>query len=135
MAIPGLFKEHYIEQYILGDGYLCENLGVLEANMDRVLAVDVMGKNSFDNHLPDNFSSAFNAIEMQERSIRMLIYNQTKCNLVQCGKKVFVIEPKTSDFKTFDFNKVNQIKALGKGLIELYLDGFEPNEIRKKVRG
>lgn len=117
MAIPGIFKEQYIEKLMLGDGFLCENLGVLEATKDVILAVDVMGKNSFSHKLPNNFFKTGNIMEMLERSIRLLIYNQTKLAISQCKKELYLLEPKTYRFKTFSFNKIDEIKALGEGLI------------------
>jgi NTE family protein len=127
MAIPGIFKEQYIENLTLGDGFLCENLGILEASMDNILAVDVMGKNSFKQHLPDNFFKTSNIAEMLEHSIRLLIYNQTKHAIVKCKKQLYLLEPKTSSFKTFDFSKVDAITALGKGLLES--KSFENNDV------
>ena len=118
MAIPGIFKEQYIKQSVLGDGFLCENLGILEAQMDTILAVDVMSKNSFKHRLPDNFFRSRNVLEMLEQSVRMLINNQTKCALAQCEKQVYLLEPDTSAYKTFHFTKIHEIKVLGKGLLE-----------------
>jgi len=127
MAIPGIFKEQHIENLTLGDGFLCENLGILEAKMDTILAVDVMGKNSFKHHLPDNFFKTSNIAEMLEHSIELLIYNQTKHAIAQCKKQLYLLEPKTCSFKTFNFNKVDEIKALGKGLLES--KSFEKNDV------
>ena len=57
MAIPGVFEEHIIDNETYGDGFLCENLGVNEASLfDDVLAVDVMGENSFEKQCPTTFS-------------------------------------------------------------------------------
>ena len=120
MAIPGIFKEQHIGGKVLGDGFLCENLGILEAECDVILAVDVMGKNSFEHRLPDNFFKTHNVVEMFERSIRLLIYNQTKCAVSQCKKTLYLLEPDTSYFKTFNFNKYNEIKESGKGLLKNY---------------
>ncbi len=118
MAIPGIFKEQHIEQSVFGDGFLCENLGILEAQMDTILAVDVMGKNSFKHRLPDNFFRSHNVLEMLERSVRILIHNQTKYALAQCDKQIYLLEPETLAYKTFHFNKIDKIKVLGKGLLE-----------------
>lgn len=118
MAIPGIFKEQHINSLILADGFLCENIGILEATKSAILAVDVMGKNSFDHSLPDSFFKTSNIVQMLERSIQLLIYNQTKSAISQCQKPLYLIEPKTFPFKTFDFNKVNKIRALGLGLLE-----------------
>ena len=117
MAIPGIFEEQHIKQSVLGDGFLSGNLGILEAQSNTILAVDVMGKNSFQHHLPDNFFKSHNILEMLERSVRILIYNQSKCALTQCKKRVYLLEPKTSNYKTSDFNKIDELKTLGKGLL------------------
>ena len=81
MAIPGVFEEHVIEGETYGDGFLCENLGISEASFDTVLAVDVLGSNAFEKTMPDNFFKTANVLEMFERSIRLLIYNQSKMHL------------------------------------------------------
>ena len=117
MAIPGVFDEHIIEGETYGDGFLCENLGVNEASFDTILAVDVMGENSFEKAMPDNFFKTANVIEMFEKSMRLLIYNQSKTHLVNSNKETYLIEPMTKDFKTFQFHKHDEIRALGLGLI------------------
>jgi len=118
MAIPGIFREQHIGGQILGDGFLCENLGIPEAEMQAILAVDVLGKNAFEHRLPDSFFKTQNVMEMFERSLRLLEYNQSRCAVAQCDKTLYLLEPDTSAFKTFHFNKVDEIKELGRGLIE-----------------
>ncbi len=113
MAIPGIFEEHSIEGKTYADGFLCENLGISEASFDSVLAVDVLGKNAFEETMPDNFFKTANVLEMFERSIRLLIYNQSKTHLKHSNKQVYLIEPKTRGFKTYQFHKYQEIRALG----------------------
>ncbi|NPA74193.1 MAG: patatin-like phospholipase family protein [Epsilonproteobacteria bacterium] len=117
MAIPGIFEEKVIDGVAYGDGFLCENLGILEADLDDVLAVDVLGKNSFYRSLPNNFLKTKNVLDMFEKSMRLLIYNQTKTNLKNCKKDILLIEPDTKEYKTFHFHKFKEIKELGKGLL------------------
>jgi len=117
MAIPGIFKEKVIENSVYGDGFLCENLGVREGVYADILAVDVVGRNSFSDTLPDNFFKTFNVIEMLERSIRLLMYNQTKNIVAYTDKNILILEPDTSQYKTFYFHKVDEIRALGLGLL------------------
>ena len=117
MAIPGVFEEHVIEGETYGDGFLCENLGVNEATFDTILAVDVQGKNAFDGMMPDNFFKTANVLEMFERSIRLLIYNQSRTHLSHLNKNIRLIEPVTKDYKTFQFHKHGEIRALGLGLL------------------
>jgi NTE family protein len=117
MAIPGIFKEHVIDEETYGDGFLCENLGVTEATFDTILAVDVQGRNAFEKSMPDNFLKTLNVLEMFERSMRLLIYNQTKTNLSHLHSEVYLIEPKTKDYKTFQFHKHEEIRALGLNLL------------------
>ncbi len=117
MAIPGIFEEHTIEGEIYGDGFLCENLGVSEAKFDTILAVDVLGDNSFEKSMPDNFFKTSNVLEMFERSVRLLIYNQSKTHLSHLDKNIYLIEPDTKDYKTYQFHKHKEIRALGLGLI------------------
>lgn len=117
MAIPGVFDEHTIEGKTYGDGFLCENLGIREASFDTVLAVDVLGKNAFEETMPDNFLKTANVLEMFERSIRLLIYNQSKTQLEQSNKDICLIEPKTRGYKTYQFHKHQEIRALGLNLL------------------
>ena len=78
IAIPGVFEEQHINQAIYSDGFLCENLGINQAMYENILAVDVLGKNSFERQMPNNFFKTSNVLEMFEKSMRILIYNQTK---------------------------------------------------------
>ena len=117
MAIPGIFEEHNINGETYGDGFLCENLGVNEATYNDILAVDVMGENSFDKEMPDNFFKTVNILEMFDKSIRLLIYNQTKTNIENIDKHIYLIEPVTKDYKTFQFHKYKEIRALGLDLL------------------
>jgi len=117
MAIPGLFEEHTIKGQIYGDGFLCENLGVNEATLDTILAVDVLGGNSFEGSMPDNFFKTSNVLEMLEKSVRLLIYNQTRTNLSHLNKKIYLIEPDTKNYKTYQFHKHKEIRTLGLGLL------------------
>jgi NTE family protein len=118
IAIPGVFEEHVIEGETYGDGFLCENLGVSEASSDTVLAVNVLGKNAFEETMPDNFFKTANVLEMFERSIRLLIYNQSKTHIGNTNKNIYLLEPKTKDYKTFQFHKHDEIRALGLGLLK-----------------
>ena len=117
MSIPGVFNEKIIDGTAYGDGYLCENLGIDEATFHTLLAVDVMGKNSFDGPLPDSFFKAGNVMGMFERSIRILVYNQTNENLSCSRKRIYLLEPDTGAYKTYDFQKYKVIRALGLGLL------------------
>jgi NTE family protein len=117
MAIPGVFDEHIINGETYGDGFLCENLGVNEASFNDILAVDVMGKNSFEKSMPNNFFKTANVLEMFEKSIRLLIYNQTKTNVKNIDKNIYLVEPVTKDYKTFQFHKYKEIRVLGLGLL------------------
>jgi len=117
MAIPGVFKEHTIDGKTYGDGFLCENLGVNEAVCNDILAVDALGENSFDEAMPDNFFKTANVLEMLEKSMRLLIYNQTQTHISNCGKKILLLEPMTKGYKTFQFHKHKEIRALGLDLL------------------
>ncbi|HEO99728.1 MAG: patatin-like phospholipase family protein [Campylobacterales bacterium] len=119
MAIPGIFDEHMIGNVAYADGFLCENLGINEASYETILAVDVLGKNSFNHHLPDNFFKTNNVLEMFEKSMRLLIYNQTQSNLRNLDKTVILLEPDTKKYKTYHFHKTSDIRALGMGLLSL----------------
>ena len=117
MAIPGVFEEHTIDANVYGDGFLCENLGITEASHDDVIAVDVMGEHSFEKSMPDNFFKTSNMLEMFEKSMRLLIYNQTQTNIKYSNKNILLLEPVTKDYKTFHFHKYKKIRTLGLGLL------------------
>jgi NTE family protein len=117
MAIPGIFEEHIIEGATYVDGFLCENLGVNEATFDDILAVDVLGSNSFEHELPDNFFKTSNVLEMFDKSMRLLIYNQTRTHIRHNSKNITLIEPHTKSYKTYHFHKVREIRKLGLGLL------------------
>ncbi len=117
MAIPGIFKEHIIDDDIYGDGFLCENLGVSEASYHNILAIDVMGINSFETNMPDNFFKTSNVLEMFEKSMRFMIYNQSQTLISHSDKDIYLIEPVTKDYKTFQFDKYKEIRELGIGLL------------------
>ena len=117
MAIPGIFEAYTIDKESYGDGFICENLGISASSFDHILAVDVLGKNAFESTMPDNFFKTSNVLEMFEKSMRLLIYNQTKTLLSQNTKEIILIEPQTKSFKTFHFQKHQEIRALGLGLL------------------
>ena len=118
MAIPGVFDEHLIEGNTYGDGFLCENLGVNEASHEHILAIDVLGENSFEPNMPDNFFKTANVMEMFEKSMRLLIYNQSKTHIENSDKNIYLLEPKTKEYTTFSFHKHEEIRALGLGLLK-----------------
>ena len=117
IAIPGVFEEKCIDGTIYGDGFLCENLGVSQATHGNILAVDVVGKNSFKSAMPNNFLKTNNILEMFEKSMRILIYNQTKKALKTSNKNIYLIEPNTKKYKTFHFYKYKKLRELGLNLL------------------
>ncbi len=117
MAIPGIFEEHTVNGETYGDGFLCENLGINEASLKTVLAVDVLGENAFEKRMPDNFFKTANVFEMFEKSIRLLIYNQSQTHLKNSDKSIFLLEPTTKGYKTFHFHKHQEIRNLGLNLL------------------
>ena len=118
MAIPGIFEEHIIEGKTYVDGFLCENLGVNEATFEVILAVDVLGTNSFAHELPDNFFKTVNVLEMFDKSMRLLIYNQSRTHIRNSDKNITLLEPVTKAYKTYHFHKVKEIRKMGLGLLE-----------------
>jgi NTE family protein len=117
MAIPGVFEEHRVNGETYGDGFLCENLGINEASFETVLAVDVLGENAFEKKMPDNFFKTVNVLEMFEKSIRLLIYNQSKTHLENSNKSIILLEPTTKEYKTYQFHKHEEIRALGLAIL------------------
>lgn len=117
MAIPGIFEEHEIEGEVYGDGFLCENLGITQATLPNILAVDVLGEHSFEKSLPDNFFKTHNILEMFERSMRLLIFNQTRTLLNNTHANISLIEPDTTEFRTYQFHRYEEIRKKGMGLL------------------
>ena len=117
MAIPGIFEAHTIEGEVYGDGFLCENLGILEATYTQVLAVDVLGSGSFEHSIPQKWLKTKTVLEMFERSMRLLIFNQTRLMLQHTDKQIYLIEPDTKAFATYQFHRYEAIRALGLGLL------------------
>jgi NTE family protein len=117
MAIPGIFEPHRIGNEVYGDGFLCENLGINEAEYPTLLAVDVLGEHSFDKEMPDNFFKTANVLEMFEKSIRLLIYNQTLTHIRNSDKEIFLLEPDTRAYKTYHFHQYEKIRNRGLGLL------------------
>ncbi|WP_324171951.1 patatin-like phospholipase family protein [Sulfurimonas sp.] len=117
MAIPGIFEEKKIDNIIYSDGFLCENLGINQSSYDDILAIDVLGKNSFNKNMPNHFFKTNNVLDMFEKSMRILIYNQTKTSLSISKKNIHILEPTTKDYKTFHFHKYKEIRELGLGLL------------------
>lgn len=117
MAIPGIFETHSIDGKVYADGFLCDNLGIDEASYEEIMAVDVLGKNAFGDEMPANSFKTLNVLEMFERSIRLLTYNQTRTHLRHNAKRICLIEPETKAYKTFHFHKADAIRALGLGLL------------------
>ena len=113
MAIPGIFEEKEINSKIYVDGFLCENLGVNQATKSDVLALDVLGKNSFSKTLPSSIIKTKNIFDMFEKSLRILIYNQTINALQRCEKNVKIIDIDTKNYKTYHFHKYQEIEKLG----------------------
>jgi NTE family protein len=118
MAIPGIFQEKIINKIVYLDGFLTDNLGIRFAKYKRIIAIDVLGRNSYDNTLPENWFKTNNIIEMFEKSMKLLIINQTQKNKeLLSNKNLTIIEPNTKDYKTYQFHKYEELYKLGKGLL------------------
>ncbi len=96
---------------------MCENLGINQASYEDILAVDVLGENSFDKEMPNHLFKTMNVLDMFEKSMRILIHNQTKTALATSNKNITLIEPTTKEYKTFHFHKYEEIRELGLGLV------------------
>jgi NTE family protein len=68
--------------------------------------------------MPDNFFKTANVMEMFEKSMRLLIYNQSKTHVQNSDKNIYLLEPKTKEYTTFSFHKYKEIRALGLGLLK-----------------
>lgn len=118
IAIPGIFEEKNIDGKVYVDGFLSEHLPVKQATKENILAIDVLGINSFEQTIPKNTFKTKNIINMFEKSLRLIIYNQTKNHLYNVNKKIYIIEPNTKKFQTYHFHKYKTIKSIGKDLVQ-----------------
>jgi NTE family protein len=121
MAIPGVFEEQVIGDIVYVDGFLSENLAINQAIHNNILAIDVLGAKSFVGSVIKNKNvfKTQNVLNMIERSMRILIYNQTKNSLNNIqDKNIILIDIDTKEFKTFQFHKLKEIKELGKNLLK-----------------
>jgi len=117
IAIPGIFEEITREDSTFVDGFLGSNLGVLHTQSNNIIAIDVLGSSSHKPNLPNNFFKTKNVLEMLEKSMRLLIINQTKSNIEILKLKnksvnLNLFEINTSNFKTFDFHKHEELYKL-----------------------
>jgi NTE family protein len=113
MAIPGVFEEQKIKNNFYVDGFLSQNLEILEASSSSIIAIDVLGFNSFKANLPTSFIKTKNIFEMIEKSMRILIINQTKNNIQKLkDKNLKYFDLNTNKFKTFNFNKYQELYNL-----------------------
>ena len=117
MAIPGIFEAHTIEGELYGDGFLCENLGIAEASYQHVLAVDVLGNGSFEKHFSKKWFKTQRVLDMFERSMRLLILNQTQQILQHTNKTIYLLEPDTKTFATYQFHRYEAIRQAGLGVL------------------
>lgn len=113
IAIPGIFNEKQINNTIYVDGFLSDNLGINFVSFKKVLAVDVLGYNSYEPDLPNKFIKTQNVLAMFEKSMRLLVYNQTRRLISNHTCDITLIDINTKDFKTYHFNKVKELYLLG----------------------
>ncbi len=113
MAVPALFPPHEIDGKLYVDGYLSSNLPLQGiANELPNLIINVTGDKSFQKSLPKSLQK-LSLLGNLERSIRILIYNQTRSALQHFNKPYVLIEPELSRFKTSHFKKYRPIKQKG----------------------
>jgi NTE family protein len=113
MAVPAVFPPREIDGKLYVDGYLSSNLPLTSVNNDFLnIIVNVTGKNSFKKYSVEKLKE-LSIFSNLERSIRILIYNQTKKFLDEFDKEFILIEPDVSEYKTSHFHKFKEIKEIG----------------------
>lgn len=113
MAVPALFPPHEIDGELYVDGYLSSNLPLSGVKNDLPnCIVNVTGEHAFKKSSPKVLND-LSILGNLERSIRILIYNQTHTALKYFDKPYILIEPYLSEFKTSHFKKYNAIKQKG----------------------
>ncbi|MFK5894562.1 MAG: patatin-like phospholipase family protein [Pseudomonadota bacterium] len=111
MAIPGIFPPVKINNNFYVDGFIASNLPVEFAQYNSILACNVLGKNSFKNYQEKDyqfFGHTKAVLAMLERSLRLIMYNSSQESLNNKAG-VILIEPDVAEFKTFEFNKYDEI--------------------------
>jgi NTE family protein len=111
MAIPGIFPPVMINNNYYVDGFISSNLPVEFAQYERIVASNVLGKNSFNNFEEKDyqfFGHTKAMLGMFERSVRLIMYNKAQ-KALEHHSEVILIEPNVSDFKTFEFHKYKEI--------------------------
>ncbi len=113
MAVPALFPPHEIKGHLYVDGYLSSNLPLNGVqNEFPNLVVNVTGERAFKKSSIKQLQE-LSLLGNLERSIRILIYNQTHTALKHFDKPYILLEPDLSDFKTSHFKKYDAIKQKG----------------------
>jgi len=113
IAVPALLPPKKINKEFFVDGYISSNLPLESINNSLTnLIVNVTGKNSFKK-LEASKIEKLSILGNLERSIRILIYNQTKMALKHFNRDYILIEPDVSSFKTSHFHKYKEIKNRG----------------------
>ena len=124
MAVPALFPPRLIESVMYVDGYLSSNLPLASVNNNLLnLIVNVTSNKSFM-HLNAKEIKELSIFANLERSIRELIYNQTKAAINSFNKPYILLEPDVSGFKTSHFHKFKEIKKIGYNSAKKVLNGY-----------
>ncbi len=113
MAVPALFPPKEIGGRLYVDGYIHLNLplGSVTNNLPNII-VNVTGRNAFK-ELPTKHLKELSILQNLERSIRILIHNQTDTALRHFSKEFVLIEPNVADFKTSSFKSYHEIRQRG----------------------
>ncbi len=113
IAVPGIFPPKEIGGRHYVDGFLSENLPIEASPETLLLASDVMSAGTHKALEKDTPHVG----EILERTIRILVHNQTRDKLVCTDKQVIRLTPELSDYKTYHFNKLDEIREKGLGLL------------------
>jgi len=124
MAVPALFPPKLIDNIMYVDGYLSSNLPLASVNNSLLnLIVNVTSNKSFK-QLNTKELTELSIFANLERSIRELIYNQTKIAIDNFNKPYILLEPDVSNFKTSHFHKFKEIKQIGFKEAKRILNGY-----------
>jgi NTE family protein len=116
MSIPSIFPPVKIKNEYYVDGYLSENLPILDNGLHSIIS-NVTGQKSFKEYYHKDSLKDISALAALERSSRIIIYNQTKESLSKLDSYI-LLEPDVSMFKTSDFSKYKEIYTVGTKEIE-----------------
>lgn len=116
IAVPGIFESHMIGDSLYADGFITNNLPISDANYDKVVASNVINKHRFVQK-DEQYCKKPGMVDAVKRTYEMMIYSQTQKEIACSDKELLILEPDTSAFETYRFDRIEEIRRMGLGVI------------------